>query len=512
MPASARSLLLLIFVAVAPYLAFAQDDAESSADLDGATASDPVDAEERVARVGPSASLDVVAVLTPFTRTRIFRDATLALQVVDVQTGEPVFSHQAERALIPASTMKVLTSATALRSLGPAFRYTTDVYGDTPIDASGVLRGNLYVKGHGDPSLVVESLWKLLHNLRQEGLKQVRGNVIFDDTYMDRQATMPGWTKERDIENGPSYFATSSALSLNFNTVALVVGPGFAVGEPARVQLDTSASTYVTVDNKVLTGPPGSRRALKIERLVADERMTFELSGSVPSSDPVVRYYRTVADPAAHFIAAWRDLATDQGIEVTGRHRLGTVPSSARLIMQHRSSSLTSILMDMNKHSNNFMAEQVLKTVGAETSGEPGSVATGLVAVRSYLEQIGVKDPKVRLVNGSGLSREARLTPIALNKVMVDMATHPTLAHEFKATLSLAGWDGTMWSRLTEDPGRVRGKTGTIDGVHCLTGYVRGSDDRLYAFTFLSNDLRGGSRSARQLHDRLLRSMFNAEP
>lgn len=456
-------------------------------------------------------SIDMAARLRGVPIDRALRSASIGMEVVDVQSGAVVYERGADKALIPASTMKVLTAAAALRSLGPGFRFTTDLFVDGEVDGAGVLQGNLYIKGQGDPSMVVERLWKILLELKQEGIEEIRGDVIFDDSAFDRKRQMPGWTKKKDLDEGPSYFATSSALSINFNTVTFVVGPGGEVGGAARAVLDTAAGHYVTLENNVETGAEGSRRWLSIDRVVRRDGMIFTLTGSVPAGDPVVRYYRSVADPTAHFIAVWRELETLHGLKVKGKHRVGEVLPGAKLVRQHRSPPLPSILMDMNKYSNNFMAEQVLKAVAAEVTGEPGSVAAGVQVVREYLDELDVTDPNIKLINGSGLSREGRLTSNALNRVMVDMAKHPTLRNEFAATLALAGWDGTLWSRIREDPGKVRGKTGTIDGVHGLTGYVEAADGKLYAFSFLANDLRGGSGPVRRWHDRLLREMIREE-
>ncbi len=498
------ALVGLLAIAPAPSTppAAAADTAPEKEAVTAVTASD-------VAEAAP-APVDFEALLGPITRDRLFRVCQVGLQVTDVTTGQPVFSHRAEHGLVPASTTKVLTAAVALRTLGPAHRFTTDVFATGEVDAAGVLDGDLYVQGHGDPTLVVEKLWKLVYDLKVEGIREIRGDVVFDEGYFDTEYQLPGWTKPRDLREGPSYFATSSALSLNFNTVALVVAPGTEVGQAARVGLETPASRYVTVENEVLTGPVGSRRRLDIDREATEGGMTFTVTGVVPADDTVKKYYRTVADPTAHFMAAWQDLEETHGIAVKGRHRRGSVPAAARLLYQHRSVPLTAVLMDMNKYSNNFMAEQVLKTVGAETAGLPGTTAKGLDVARGYLDELGVARDTYTLVNGSGLSRDASLPPDLLTRVMVDMARDPRVGAEFRTSLSIAGWDGTLWARLREDPARVRGKTGTIDGVHGLTGYVTAADGHLYAFSFLVNDLRGGASPARRLHDRFLRRMFNA--
>jgi D-alanyl-D-alanine carboxypeptidase/D-alanyl-D-alanine-endopeptidase (penicillin-binding protein 4) len=213
-------------------------------------------------------------------------------------------------------------------------------------------------------------------------------------------------------------------------------------------------------------------------------------------------------DPTAHFIAATTQMMAAEGVVVTGKHRRGATPTTADLVLEHRSSALSAILMDMNKHSNNFMAEQVLRALGAEAFGLPGTTEKGLRAVSDYLSSLGIDGSEYVLVNGSGLSRSALMRPSLMTAVLVDMAHDNRVGHEFLSSLAIAGEDGTLWRRLTEDPGRLRGKTGTIDGVHCLVGYVEASDGELYAFSFLVNAIKGDSSQVKRLHDRFARRMF----
>jgi D-alanyl-D-alanine carboxypeptidase/D-alanyl-D-alanine-endopeptidase (penicillin-binding protein 4) len=152
----------------------------------------------------------------------------------------------------------------------------------------------------------------------------------------------------------------------------------------------------------------------------------------------------------------------------------------------------------------------VLRTLGAETYGVPGTTENGLRAVSDTLAELGIDASEYKLVNGSGLSRNIALRPVHFTNLLVDMARDSRVGHEFMASLAIAGQDGTLWKRLSEDPGRLRGKTGTIDGVHCLVGYVEASDGELYAFSFLVNDIRGDVYQAKRLHDRFARRMFAA--
>ena len=231
---------------------------------------------------------------------RLFTDARVGVHVVDVRTGEAVWARDATVPLNPASTTKLLTAATALRTLGPAHTFTTTFLADDLPEPDGVLAGPLYVRGGGDPTLVVEKLWKMVRDLQLAGVKRIEGGIVLDESMFGPDHELPGWGKARDIERGPSYFPALSALSLNFNTVALAVRPG-AAGKPAVVLPETDAGDYIEVVSTVKTGGAGSRRFIDIDRhVLADGRMRFEVSGQVPADDPMRRYYRSVDDPTRY--------------------------------------------------------------------------------------------------------------------------------------------------------------------------------------------------------------------
>ncbi len=444
-------------------------------------------------------------VLGPLTDDRLFQDAEIAVQVVDVATGEEVWAHHPDRALNPASTTKLLTAATALRTLGPSYTFRTVFYADELPSPDGVLEGPLYVKGGGDPTVVVEKLWKIARDLELFGITTIRGGLVLDESMFGPDHRLPGWDKKRDRERGPAYFPALSALSLNFNTIALVVRPT-QVGKPAALLLETDAGPYVRIEGDVRTGRKGSRRRVQIERKITDDQVIFTLSGTVPEGAPPRKYYRTVDDPTRYFGHALLALLEERGIQVEGGIRLGEVPELATYLVELRSPPLASILMDMNKYSSNFMAEQVLRTVGAEIRGE-GTTEAGLSVMREYLAELGFTDG-FTLHNGSGLAREGALSPALLSAVLLDMARDPRVGAEFRASLAIAGLDGTLRRRLHEFPGRLRGKTGTLDGVHGLAGYIEAEDGKLYAFAFLANGFRGGSARVKRLHDAFARRMF----
>lgn len=455
----------------------------------------------------PAASLQEL--LQPLTQDRLFRESEVAWQVVSLRTGEEVFGYQPDEAVVPASTMKVITAASALDALGPAFRFKTTWSSEGEIDPTGTLQGDLVIKGGGDPTFMTENLWKMFRDLRLEGVTKIQGDVIFDESYFGPDHVLPGWDKRDDLEQGPSYYPVMSALSLNHNNVALVVGAGGEVGKAAVVQLETPASDYIIVENLVKTGAPGSTRWLKVERSVEgeEEKLKFSVTGSIPSDSGVRRYYRSIVDPTAHYMAAWKEMASQMGLSVTGKMKLGAKSPGGDVLVEHRSPALATVLGEMNKHSNNFIAEQVLRVLGAERGGLPGTTEKGVTVVKAYLHGLGIPEDEVVLVNGSGLSREIQIRPSHLNAVMVDMANNSQVGREFGASLSISGMDGTLWRRLAEEPGVIRGKTGTLDGVHCLAGYLEGGDGETYAFSFLVNGVRGNSSKVKRVHDQFARKV-----
>jgi D-alanyl-D-alanine carboxypeptidase/D-alanyl-D-alanine-endopeptidase (penicillin-binding protein 4) len=483
-----------------------------------ATASAPTLGAADPARGGtPRGGLDpdaLAQVLDPVLQDPLLSRASAGIHVVDLATGDEVYNHSGDVPFIPASTMKVVTTAVALKTLGPAYEFSTHVYRHGELAPDGVLDGDLYVKGFGDPTLTVERLWRLVHDVSMQGVVEVDGNVVFDDDFFGDDYLVPGWTKKVDIANGPTYFAPLGALSLNFNTACIIVAPGSAANSPARVVLDTPASV-LAIDNQVRTVGPGGRRWLRIEREVDPKAhtVTFHVAGQIPLDSDVLRFYRTVDRPTDHFMAVFADLLKQQGIKVKGKYLDGTTPDDDETVLVARSDSepLGTLIRQLMKQSNNLMAEHVLKTVGAEVYGVPGTTAKGLEVVKTYLDGLGIPRDEYVIVNGSGLSLDARLRPSVLTAILADMYHDRDIGPEFAASLSIGGIDGTLWHRFREDDevSRVRGKTGSINGVHCLAGILEAGDGSMLAFAVMLNDLGNTATPARRVEDGLVRGMLH---
>ena len=468
----------------------------------------PTHAAGDVSGVGRTA---VERALEPLLKDPSLRKTDFGVQVVNVNTGEEVFAHNADTELVPASLVKILTAAVALRELGSGYQFSTYLSSDARVDADGTLDGDLYVQGFGDPTLVTEDLWRLVYDLWLAGVRRIRGDVIYDDTHFDHMRLIQGWRKDVDMTNGPAYFAPLGALSVNFNTICVVIGPGAEVGAPASVVIETPSDS-VRIVNDMKTGAGRSRARYSIERSVRGRRnVRLTVKGTVPMGASPTRIYRTIADPLDQFESVFLGHLEDRGIEVEGEHRSGAAPDGLKMIARKESDALPMVLARMNKHSSNFFAEHVLKAVGAEVYGEPGSTKKGVRVIKEYLMSLGAEMSEFEVVNGSGLTRDTKLRPSHLNSVLIDMAQDRVLGPEFVSSLSIGGVDGTLWTRFRGEgvEGRLRGKTGSLNFVHGLSAYVDGGDGERYAFTFMVNEIDGSNRAVRRLHSQFGRALMD---
>ena len=455
------------------------------------------------------ATAEIRDALQPTLASVALSRASVAVQVVRVSDGVEVLGVDADVPMLPASTTKLVTAAAALDALGPSFTFTTDVYVDGPI-VGGVLKGNLYLRGGADPTLTSERLWRIARDIKLEGISSVEGDVVYDESYFTEGYRIPAWDATEDFERGVTYAAPIGALASDFGAVTLVVRPGAEVGAAAVVELGAPAKGYIRVTNRAVTARDGSRSRITIERTVHSDHIQYTIEGTLARDASPRRDRRTVADPTALTMAVFGNVLEEVGVAVRGAARRGGVPEKgARRVHRLYSPPLSSVLADTNKYSSNFMAEMVLRTMGAELRGA-GSTDAGIDVVRAYLDRLGVAPSDYVIRNGSGLSRETRMSPGVLTAVLLHMATDRRVGAEFVASLSIAGRDGTLGTRMSEVAGLVRGKTGTLSGVHCVAGYAYGADGEMYAYAFLVNDVRGSLDAVKAIQDDFLRELVEA--
>lgn len=429
-----------------------------------------------------------------------------SVYVLDAETGESLYARNPDLPLKPASNMKLVTAAAGIALLKPEYQFRTVFHAARQPDAAGVIRGDFYIKGGGSPGLVGEHWWMIARRIRALGVKRIEGDLVGDDTFFDDLHRGPRWPSPA-VDN--PYNAPVGALSCFYNAVSVTVRPT-AAGEPPAVFLEPFESFFKVVNRAVTAG---SGVHLSVDRRWDGKRNEILVGGRIGTYSEPYTAYRSVEEPTLYTLAAFREAAAKEGIEITGSDRRGTVPPGTPVLYTHMSQSLAELVHDMNKNSNNFMAESILKTIGAEMSEPPGTSAKGSAAVMSYLQRIGVDTKGIVIADGSGLSADNRLTARALARLL--LATHQDFhaAPEFLASLPVGGIDGTLDRRMHQSPAtrNIRAKTGRINGVTTLSGYAWNKDGRLVVFSILVNDVGSQEWAATHLIDELCTAMVEAD-
>lgn len=425
----------------------------------------------------PQQSASPAAYLSRLAAARIPGDAA-AVIVRPLDGGALEWQANATRPMNPASTMKLVTTYSALHLLGPAYTFRTEVLSEAPL-IGGVLRGDLHVRGGGDPKLVIEDLWYLASRLRGFGIREIRGDVVLDKGLFDPINHDPA---QFDGEEGRAYNVGPDALLLNFKSLAIHLVPD-PVGKVARVIVVPEVAGLNAPHTVPLAeGGCGNWRG----QLGADfsDPMNIRLRGTYSAACGERIIHVGALRHTNYFAAVFRALWEREGGTWTGRAREGAVPPGARLIAVQESASLAMLIRDINKFSNNVMTQQLFLTMGA-AGGEPGNAERGAAAVRGLLSARGIDAPGLVLENGCGLSRIERITATTLADVLSD-AWRSDWMPDLMASLPISGVDGTMKSRNVAS-GAARMKTGLLEDTRAVAGYVLAASGRRYVVVAIIN-------------------------
>jgi D-alanyl-D-alanine carboxypeptidase/D-alanyl-D-alanine-endopeptidase (penicillin-binding protein 4) len=448
----------------------------------------------------PAAPAGLAARLAPLASSPVFHPNDTGIAIIALPESRMVFERNATRPLKPASTQKILTSAAALALLRPEFLHETRLWADGALDAGGTLAGNLYLEGRGAPDLVGEMWWMMARRLADLGLRRVEGNLVGDDSWFDTARRPAGWP----APTADSWYnAPIGALSCNFNVVTVRLEPSPLLGGRPDLTLEPSAS-FFQVMNRAKTATQGTD--LRVDRSYADGRNLLVVDGVIRRGGGEVVVHRAVEDPAQYALSTFREIARSAGIEIGGRIETGVVPAGARLLYRHESRPLGALVRDMNKNSSNFMAEMLVKTLGAQFVEVPGTTASGLAMVRTWLQGLGLDLSGVVLADGSGLSDDNRVPAGLLATVLARAAADFEIGPELMGSLPIGGADGTLSDRFAADESRrrVRAKTGRIAGALSLAGYAVNRDGHTFAFAVVANQPRGTLDAVHQSIDRLI--------
>ncbi len=445
---------------------------------------------------GPSREALPPPVAAALARAEVPATAFAAV-VVPLDGHEARVRHQSGMPVNPASVMKLVTSYAAFDLLGPGYTWSTRFYTDGPLEA-GALRGNLYVRGGGDPKFVLERIQEAFAALQAQGVQLILGDMVLDSSAFDLPPYDPG---AFDGEALRPYNAGPDALLVNFKSVVLGFLPDAAAGVARVVSEPPLAGLAIDASVPLSNGACGDWRGGLRARFDDPGRIAFQ--GRYPLRCGEQKWPVAYQDPASFAARAMEGLWRASGGLLTGQVRAGLTPLDAKLLLDAPSLPLTDILTDVNQWSNNVMAQQVFLTLGQlapQATALPGSgplpwTRSGFEQARTVLgnwwrRTFGERVPAPVIQNGSGLSRDERITPEALALLLRHAARHPQ-ADAFVGTLSLAGVTGTARRYAADERSPVYGhawlKTGTLRDVTGVAGYVNAANGVRYVVVAFVN-------------------------
>lgn len=460
----------------------------------------------------------------------LWSNAHWGVKVMNLDTSQVLYEREADKGFMPASNLKLYTTAAALDTLGPDFRFETRICANGPVTRGGTLRGDIVVVGSGDPSIsgryvnthlttstrqvaqdqpTTAILRQWAKAIRAKGIRRVEGAVIGADSFFDDSPRCSTW----QLDYYPEWYAAeTSALAINENCWDVTVTPGKRVGAPAQIT-PLFSTRYVTFRNEILTtGPRGKSQEdppINISRpLDANEVI---LTGYMPVDMPEYKMWGSIHNGTLYCATLLKEELERQGVSVSGGARdeddlpqawaARLRPERLKVLYTHVSAPLSRILAIVNKPSQNFYAEQLMKTLGKRFYGV-GDYDHGELVVKDLLTSAGVDNTGLRMADGSGLSRQNLVEPRMTVALLAYMSKRPHFQAFFES-LPIAGVDGTLKSRLrgTEGAGNVHAKTGYIGRVRALSGYTKNKDNQRIAFCMMANNYLAETKQANETQD-----------
>lgn len=428
--------------------------------------------------------------------------SSYSLLVQEIRKDVPELSIRPDTSRNPASVIKTLTTLVALDELGPAYLWPTEVYALGPVKA-GVLHGDLLLKGYGDPYLVTENFWKMLQALRRQGLHHITGDLLIDDSYFQVAATDPG---EFDNKPDRSYNVLPNAMLVNFKA-AYFHFYADRNGRTVSVQTDPVLPNLTMTNNLRLSKSRcgGYQRGIAINIAAGPQLDRVSFDGRFPASCGHYVMSRTVLTPQTFAFGVFQSLWQQLGGKLTGTVKAGIAPPDKKPYLTWQSRPLGEVIRLVNKYSNNVMTRQLLLTVAAETKGEPGTVENGRLFVNEFLQTNGMDPQSLSLINGAGLSRDTRISARLLADILLYADSIPYMP-EFISSLSIMGMDGTARNRLKRHirAGHAHIKTGTIDDVSAIAGYVNARSGKRFVVVGILNNPKAHRGPGEELMNALI--------
>lgn len=424
--------------------------------------------------------------------------------IQEVNAHTPLLAYGADHPLNPASTMKLVTTYAGLELLGPAYTWKTEFYADGTLE-SGVLNGNLIIKGYGNPKLTLENFWLMLRELKLRGLSEIRGDLVLDRGYFKVENGDPS---RFDNEPYRPYNVVPDALLLNFKSIRLQFIPDInkktvsVIADPKPPQLEILNNLTVADE------PCGDWKAKDASNIqVSAQSVRIVLYGSYPLGCGEQIWHVALFSHPQYVYSVFKELWRELGGKINGTVREAEMPAEARLLFSGESETLGEAVRDINKWSNNVMARQLFLTIGVETLHLPASPEQSTQAIKQWLADKGLSFPELVLDNGAGLSRNERISARHLGQLLLAAYKSP-LMPELIASMPLAAVDGTLKKKLYGHvvAGRAHLKTGSLEGVKAVAGYVLDHQGGMIVVVCLVNHPRAGDTEP--LQDALLQWVY----
>ena len=431
--------------------------------------------------------------------------SALSVVLLPLNSSAPATYVNADVSVNPASTMKLVTTYAALELLGPNHQWKTEFYADGPID-NGVLNGNLYLKGGGDPKLNMEKLWLLLRDLRANGVQTVSGDLVLDRSHFV-QPDLPVFDDDGNDQHKP-FLVEPDSLLVNLKALRFI-----ARNDDGQVNvLVEPPIATVRIDNRIEALPKAKCPGwpdIRYNPIEEADGVRVVVTGKLPAGCSG-QTYLSLLNHQRYAAGAVRAIWQELGGKILGADRVATVPDGARMIARAWSPDLVEIIRDINKYSNNTMARQLFLSLGAEFRNEadPDDAMAAQRVIRQWLAKKGLISPSLVMENGSGLSRAERVTARELASLL-QAAWKSPFAAEFISSMPVAALDGTMRKRLhnTGVAGKAHIKTGTLNTVRAIAGYSRDSENNTWAVVAILNHPRPWGASS--ILDQVLVSLYN---
>ncbi|WP_428908175.1 D-alanyl-D-alanine carboxypeptidase/D-alanyl-D-alanine endopeptidase [Niallia sp. Krafla_26] len=462
-------------------------------------------------------SLPFAAKLDSILKSELLFGTSSSISIRNSETGEIIYSSSGDMQLHPASNLKLLTASTALEKLGADYQFSTEIWTNGKIKGN-TLQGDLIVKGKGDPTLIKEDLDQFAKDLLAMGIHKVNGNLIADDSWYDQIRLSPDlvWSDETE-----AYGAQVSALTLSpdqdydTGTIIIEVKPATKFGDPALLTL-TPSTDFVNIINQTTTVKKDGTTGIDYEREHGTNQI--KVTGTIAIGSQTKKTWISVWDPTLYSLHVFKHSLEENGIKLNLdlKFKIDDTPHHAVLLTHKKSMPLRELIVPFMKLSNNGIGETLTKEMGKVINGE-GSWNKGISVIKETLPHFGVNANSVSLRDGSGISHKNLISANQLTQLLYNVQDKKWFP-EFENSLPVSGMPekltgGTLRKRLTEEPykGMVKAKTGTLDGVSTLSGYLTTKNGDIWIFAIIINNFMGKSEYAKSIEDEIVKTLVQDE-